>query len=84
MSPSWTQGKKRTSGSEVATGGLRLRNVGDASPEGFRESRQAGFRISRTPGLGFVVSKRAGPLPQGTTIFLGGAQEWKGTAYTEI
>ena len=68
----------------MATGGLHLRNVGDASPEGFRESRQAGFRISRTPGLGFVVSRNVGPLPQGTTIFLGRAREWKGTAYTEV
>lgn len=41
-----------------------------------RDSGKADEVVLESPGLealGFVVSECAGPLPQGTTIFLGGA-----------
>ena len=68
----------------MARGGLGLSDVGGASTEGLRESRQAGFRISRTPGWALWSLSMQVPCPQGTTIFLGGAPEWRGMAYAEF
>lgn len=57
----------------MAGGGLGLSDVGDASPEGSREADEVALESPGLKALGFVVSECAGPLPQGTTVFLGGA-----------
>lgn len=62
----------------MAREGLGLSDVGEVTlgMPPLRDSGKADEVVLESPGLealGFVVSECAGPLPQGTTIFLGGA-----------